>query len=375
MTIENTDENCYWLTNVLETTLMRIWYSTTISSNGYYCKKLMKKFLYETSDDNNELSFKLHDFGYRGVSSEETAGIGGMSHLVNFMGTDTTAANTYANEYYNSEDEYKMYGYSIPASEHSVACSFGKDHEEEYFLNMLEQYPTGLVSIVSDTYDVFNFVKTMGTKHKEKILAREGTVVFRPDSGEPVEVNMKLVDILWNVFGGTYNNKGYKVLNPHVRLIQGDGIDIDMIEKILSTAKTNGYSAENWVFGSGGGLLQKFDRDTQKFAIKASYGTRRVEGSHGYITQEFDLVKTPATSKSKRSKAGILKLHKTDDGFMTISSVSETKAQFNSYVDELEIVFENGEIKRYQSFDEIREIANNQLENEFKKEIETIYLK
>jgi len=371
MTIENTDDNCYWLTNALETMLMRIWFPITVATNGFYAKKEIAEFLEDTGCSLDGLDFKLHDFGYRGVQSEESAGIGGMSHLVNFMGTDTTAANTYANEYYNPDVQYKMYGVSVPASEHSVECSWGRDDEEGYFLNMLDNYPTGIVSIVSDGYDVFNFVKTMGTKFKEKILARNGVVVFRPDSGDPVEVNMKLFDTLWNIFGGTYNDKGYRVLDPHVRLIQGDGIVFDMknstINKMLSMAKANNIAADNWVFGSGGGLLQKWDRDTQKFAIKASFGIRKIEGSHGYALKELDLVKTPVTSKGKTSKSGKLKLHPHNGGFTTISSADNTKEQFAGYIDALETVFENGEIKRFQTFDEIRKIAGEFLEIEMNK--------
>ena len=371
MTIENTDEEAYWLTNALETMLMRIWYPITVATNGFYAKKEIAEFLEETGCSLDGLNFKLHDFGYRGVSTEESAGIGGMAHLVNFMGTDTTAANSYANEYYNSEVQYKMYGFSVPASEHSVACSWGRKDEEGYFLNMLKQYPTGIVSIVSDTYDVFNFVKSMGTKFKEKILERNGVVVFRPDSGDPVEVNMKLFDILWEIFGGTYNEKGYRLLNPHVRLIQGDGITFDLedstIKKILSIAKANKIAADNWVFGSGGGLLQKWDRDTQKFAIKASFGVRKIIGSHGYALQELDLVKTPVTSKGKTSKAGQLKLHPNMGGFTTISSADTPKEQFNSYIDAMDVVFEDGEIKRTQTFDEIRKLANEYLAVEMKK--------
>ena len=371
MTIENTDDNCYWLTNALETMLMRIWYPITVATNGFYAKKELAGFLEDTGCSLEGLDFKLHDFGYRGVQSEESAGIGGMAHLVNFLGTDTTAANSFANEYYNPDVAYKMYGFSVPASEHSVACSWGKDKEEGYFVNMMEQYPTGIVSIVSDTYDVYNFVRTMSKKHREAILAREGVVVFRPDSGDPIEVNMKLFDILWNTFGGTYNDKGFRVLDEHVRLIQGDGIVFDLeessINKILSMAKANQIAADNWVFGSGGGLLQKWDRDTQKFAIKASFGIRKIEGSHGYVLRELDLVKTPVTSKSKRSKSGRLKLHPMNDSFTTISSADTPKELFSSYVDALELVFENGEIKREQTFDEIREIANSYLEVETEK--------
>lgn len=349
MTIENTDPNAFWLTNVMETLLMKIWYPITVATNSFYSKVKIREYLMETADTLDSLPFKLHDFGYRGVSSEESAGIGGSAHLINFMGTDVIGAITFADKYYNGG----MIAFSVPASEHSVACAFGPNAEEQYFLNMLKQYPTGIVSIVSDTYNIYDFVKCMSTKYRNKILEREGTVVFRPDSGDPVEVNSRLIDILWDIFGGSYFN-GYKLLDSHIRLIQGDGIDIDMIDKILNMAKLKGFSADNWVFGSGGGLLQKFDRDTQKFAIKASYGEIKGKG--------FPISKDPVTSSNKKSKPGMLKLIGSIDNFMTISSDDNTPEQFNGYIDNLETVFENGEIKREQSFEEIRNISNKFLD-------------
>ncbi|MFW6219725.1 MAG: nicotinate phosphoribosyltransferase [bacterium] len=357
-TIENTDPNCYWLTNIVETLLLKLWYPITVATNSWYCKKMIKKYLKASGGVTDGLLFKLHDFGYRGVSSEEQAGIGGMSHLVNFMGTDTIRGIVFADNYYNSG----ICGYSVPASEHSVACSFGKENEEEYFLNMLKTYPTGIVSIVSDTYDVFNFVKTMSNKHKKEILNREGTCVFRPDSGDPVEVNSILIDLLWDIFGGKFVN-GYKLLPPQIRLIQGDGIDRKMLKKIMKMLVAKQYSVDNIVFGSGGGLLQKFDRDTCKFAIKASYGERIINGK----LEKFEIIKTPVTSKSKRSKGGMLKLHKSGKYFNTFSSTNDTNQMFNSYMDELETVYENGEILREQSFDEIRKLSEKYLDLESDK--------
>jgi nicotinamide phosphoribosyltransferase len=252
-------------------------------------------------------------------------------------------------------------GYSVPATEHSVACSFGKEHENEYFLNVMKIYPTGLVSIVSDTYDVFNFVGTMSATYRELIVNRNGTVVFRPDSGDPIIVNSRLIDILWNTFGGTIVN-GFKLLIPQVRLIQGDGIDRHTLLNIMEMLISKGYSVDNIVFGSGGGLLQKFNRDTNKFAIKASHGERIVDG----VLVKYEISKDPITSKSKRSKAGELKLIKTDSGFTTVSSVDYSEAEFNAFVDELEVVFEDGEILREQNFVEIRELSEFYLNFELK---------
>lgn len=348
MTIENTDPLCAWLTNHCETNLMKMWAPITVATNSYYCKKTIAKYLERTGGDLANLPFKLHDFGYRGVSSEETAGILGMAHLTSFLGTDNLAGILYAQEYYNQS---AMAGFSVPASEHSVACSFGPDKEEEYFLNLLDTYPSSaIISVVSDTYNVYDFVENMSKNHKERIMEREGKIVYRPDSGDPVEVNSRLVDILWNRFGGTYKNS-FKVLPPQVGIIQGDGIDAQMIDNILLMAKAKGFSADNWVFGSGGGLLQKFDRDTQQFAIKASYG----EKTYGEEVKGFNIKKNPITSKSKGSKSGKMILHKTGN-YMTFTS---NDSNYSTYTNELELVFEDGEILKEWNFEEIRHLINS----------------
>lgn len=361
MTIENTDDRCAWLTNHCETILMKLWAPITIATNSFYCRRTIAKYLERTGGDLSNLPFKLHDFGYRGVSSEESAGILGMSHLTSFMGTDTLAAILYSKKYYDGA----MSGFSVPASEHSVACSFGPDKEQKYFLNMLDTYPdSAIVSVVSDTYDVFNFVEIMGKEYKDRIMARSGKVVFRPDSGDPVEVNSRLIDILWNRFGGTYVN-GFKLLPAQVGLIQGDGIDAAMIEKILQMAKAKGFSSDNWVFGSGGGLLQKFDRDTQKFAIKASYGERTFINQEDLtaqggpdigepVTKGFNIKKDPITAKDKGSKSGKMILHKSS----CYSTMTSNDRGYDSYTNDLDLVFENGEIKREQSFEDIRNLIN-----------------
>lgn len=347
-TIENTDKRCAWLTNHCETNIVKVWAPTTIATNSYYCKKTIAKYLEKTGGDLSNLPYKLHDFGYRGVSSEETASILGMAHLTSFMGTDNLVGILAAQKYYNQDS---MLGFSVPASEHSVACSFGPDKEEEYFLNMLDIYPSeAIISIVSDTYNVYDFVDNISKKYKEKIMARTGRVVFRPDSGDPIEVNSRLIDVLWNRFGGTYKNS-FKLLPPQVGLIQGDGIDANMIEEILSMAKAKGFSADNWVFGSGGGLLQKFDRDTQQFAIKASYGERTYDEE----VKGFNIKKNPVTSKNKSSKSGKMILHKTGN-YVTFTS---NDPHYDSYTNELQLVFEDGEVKKEYGFEEVRNLINS----------------
>jgi nicotinamide phosphoribosyltransferase len=355
VTIENNDPELPWLTNFVETFLMKVWYPITVASNSYAASQIIRRYFEDTSDE-TMIAFQLHDFGYRGVSSEETAAIGGAAHLTSFMGTDTLAAIIYANTHYNPTGDFKMYGFSVPASEHSTATPWGLTEEGEtaYINNMLTLYPTGIVSLVADSKDTFRFAHILGTTFKDRILSRDGRVVVRPDSGDPVEVNVELIQILAECFGTTTNSKGYKVLPTQIRIIQGDGIDREMIGKILEAIKVIGFSAENIVFGSGGGLLQKFDRDTMRFAIKCSYSIRN--------GQVVNVQKDPKTAGgTKTSKAGMLKLVKNDAGlYSTVSSTQLSKEDFATIKDELEVVFHNGRMTRFQSFDEIRTIVAEQ---------------
>jgi len=293
----------------------------------------------EDTGDPTLIDFKLHDFGYRGVSCDEQAGIGGMAHLTSFMGTDTVKGIITAQQYYNAQ----MCGFSIPASEHSTMTSWGKDHELDAFRNMLDQHPTGLVACVSDSFDIYHACEQYwGTDLKDQILGRDGTLVVRPDSGDPIEVTEKVFEILWKQFGGTTNEKGYRVLDPHIRMIQGDGIDLNMLAMILANFKDKMISADNIAFGSGGGLLQQFNRDTGRFAFKCC---------HAIINGESrDIFKSPIAG-SKPSKKGYLTLQKNDGGaFETIND------RVLHYSDEnlLEPVYENGVLLKDQTFAEIK---------------------
>jgi nicotinamide phosphoribosyltransferase len=326
MTVENTDPNCFWLTNFLETLLVQVWYPTTVATLSRECKIVIAKYMSETSDSMDGLQFKLHDFGCRGVSSMESAGIGGAAHLVNFMGTDTVPALVVSRRYYGES----MAGYSIPAAEHSTITSWTKSEEGRAFGNMLEQYPDGLVAVVSDSYDIYNACdKLWGEELRGRVLGRNGTLVIRPDSGNPCDVVPAILKILWERFGGTTNSKGYKVLDPHVRVIQGDGVNLVSIGHILGEVKDAGFSADNLAFGMGGALLQSINRDTQKFAFKASYAV--VNG------EEREVFKQPVTDSGKNSKRGKLKLAVDDEG------VYDTVPYDVICRDRLETVFENGE--------------------------------
>lgn len=340
MTIENTDPACFWLTNYLETLLVQTWYGSTVATLSREIKKLLLQFLRETGTP-ELVDFKLHDFGFRGVSSVETAGIGGAAHLVNFMGTDTLEAITCIRRYYNTK---AMPGFSIPAAEHSTITSWGRDNEVLAYANMLMQYPKGLVACVSDSYDIYNACEHLwGDTLRTHVLERDGTLVVRPDSGNPAEVVLNVMEILGQKFGVDTNRSGYKLLNPKVRVIQGDGVEYSSIRAILQTLRNHGWSADNIAFGMGGALLQKLDRDTQKFALKCSWADIGGEGR--------DVYKQPVTDTGKNSKRGRLKLVRSSSGLY------DTVPESAPGNDILTTVFESGMLVREFSFEEVRNAA------------------
>ena len=342
MTIENTDPKCFWLTNYVETLLLKIWYPITVATTSFYIKKLIKNNLEASADNLDGLDFKLHDFGYRGVSSEESAAIGAAAHLINFKGTDTIAGIEFLRKYYSAP----VAGFSIPASEHSTITSWGEDGELEAYENMLDQYKDSpIVACVSDSYNIYEACRMWG-KLKDKIIKNNQTLVVRPDSGDPVEVILGCLAILNEEFGSTINTKGYKLLK-NVRIIWGDGINgSGEITKILYKMQEAGYSADNIAFGMGGGLLQKLDRDTQKFAIKCSAVI-----IDGKVREVF---KNPSTDPGKRSKKGFLDLVEKGCGsdVMTWSVPTRTETSFcpQSVMD---TVFENGKITKEYTYEEI----------------------
>jgi nicotinamide phosphoribosyltransferase len=292
----------------------------------------------------------MHDFGFRGVSSHESAGIGGMAHLVNFKGTDTVPAMEFAMAFYNAPID--GLAYSVAATEHSIMTACGKDGEVEVVNQLLNEYPTGILSVVSDSYDIYNFVdNVLGKTFKDRILKREGIFVVRPDSvtpdhPTPEDEMVWLAENLFKNFGGTINTKGYKVINPKIRLLWGDGIEIEGIEKILDKLDVAGFAAENVAcFGMGGGLLQKINRDTMRFAFKSSAQKR---GS-----QWFDVFKNPK-DESKASKKGKLKLVRVEGAH---GKAFTTVKESDEGVDALVTVFENGNLVKEYTFEEVRNNA------------------
>lgn len=344
-TIENTDPECFWLTTWLETALLRaIWYPTTVATQSYSIKRVILDALEKTGDP-SLIDFKLHDFGARGVSSLESAGIGGAAHLVNFMGTDTISGILFAREYYNAG----IAGFSIPAAEHSTITSWGRDNEVKAYDNMLTQFakPGSIVAVVSDSYDIFNAAsKLWGEELRDKVIASGATVVIRPDSGDPVAVNKQLIQILDQKFGSTVNTKGFKVLN-NVRLIQGDGVNELTVRSILGAFMALGYSADNIAFGMGGALLQQVDRDTQKFAMKCSSAC--VDGKW------IDVQKDPVTDSGKKSKAGRVTLWASGGEFQ--SGVAQPKGWTDKGIGwalALEEVYRDGKLIKEIDFATVR---------------------
>ncbi len=349
MTIENTDPKCFWLTNFLETLLMQIWYPCTVATISREVKKTVTKFYEETATPGSEagIDFVLNDFGFRGVSSVESAGLGGSAHLINFNGSDTIAGSVLVMNYYKAQ---KAYGMSVPATEHSVCTLLGEKGELDVFKHVLDTFPTGIVACVSDSYNIFRAAESYwGEELKTQVLEREGTLVIRPDSGDPIQTLLKLFEILFEKFDYQINEKGFKVLPPQVRVIQGDGVNYDSIIEIYEALKTNGISAENLVLGMGGALLQKLDRDTQKFAIKCSYA--EVEGTGVKVQKNpMELDKQGnLTTSFKKSKGGKLKLVKEEGGYRTVETT-----QSSDLKDELITVFENGRVLEEYNFEQIR---------------------
>ena len=351
MTIENTDPECYWLTNFLETLLVQVWYPCTVATLSNQVKKVITQYYTETATPGAGTDFVLNDFGFRGVSSVESAKIGGAAHLLNFSGSDNLAGSLMAMEYYDAQ---KVYGLSIPATEHSICTLLGREGELEVFRHVLKTFPTGTIACVSDSFNIFRACKEYwGTELRNEILGRDGTLVIRPDSGDPVMTLLEIFEILFTHFGYTVNGKGYKVLPPQLRVIQGDGVNYNEIGNIYEALKNNGISAENLVLGMGGALLQKVDRDTQKFALKCSCAV--ING------KEVKVAKSPAemnaqgdiTESFKKSKGGRLKLLKLNGAFKTVNEDDEPGEE-----NLLQTVFENGNLINTFTFEQVKTNVN-----------------
>ncbi|XP_054163221.1 nicotinamide phosphoribosyltransferase-like [Oppia nitens] len=360
-TVENTDPDVPWITNWFETLLLQCWYPMTVATLSREQKVIISQYMYETADSLDKVVFQLHDFGYRGVSSVEQAAIGGAAHLVNFKGTDTLAGIQMIDKYYSEE----MAGFSVPATEHSTMTTWAAfanpdallDGELKACEHMLKEFPDGIISVVSDSYDIYECCeKIWGDKLKDMVIERGNTsgnvLVIRPDSGNPVEVLPKILDILYKAFKNDchINSKQFKVLPNYLRIIQGDAINIDSLKTILDKIKECRFSIENLVFGSGGSLLMRVHRDTNRCAFKCSYA--EIDG------RPINVYKDPKTDPNKTSKKGILSLefNEKNQKFITHEEQQDPNKKI-AINDLLETVFQNGKLIKEYTFQEIRERA------------------
>jgi nicotinamide phosphoribosyltransferase len=377
-TVENTHPDFFWLTNYLETLIScQMWQPITSATIAYEYKKLLQKYSLETTGSIEGVQWQGHDFSMRGMSSLESSILSGMGHLTSFTGTDTIPA------IYSLETSYRakgLIGASVPATEHSVMCMGTKDDEIGTFKDLLNKYPTGILSVVSDTWDLWKVCTEYLPQLKSEILARDGKLVIRPDSGDPVSiicgdllakgtrmpaitpVQKGVIELLWDTFGGIVNEQGYKVLDSQIGAIYGDSITLDRAREICERLKAKGFASTNIVLGIGSYTYQYNTRDTFGFAMKATYGevlikdslvTNDTPGEYTYRVEAREIFKDPITDDgTKRSAKGLLKVDIDDSGdFILIDRASRTQQEEG----QLKTVFLDGKLVLETTLDEIRE--------------------
>lgn len=346
LTVENTDPAVPFITSYIETMALRLWYPITVATRGYHMKDTIRKY-FEMTSDTMDLSFALLDFSARGCSSYETNQIGGAAHLVNFLGSDSMAAIDYVKQFYGGQ----VQGYSVPATEHSIMCAYGQNNELDSFERILAAAPAGgILSVVSDTWNIYEAVEKWITL-KDKVAEKGITLVIRPDSGDIDHVLRKLLPRIREGFGAVENSRGFDVLN-NVKVLWGDGMDEHTIYTPFDVAYSCGIAADSVMAGSGGGLMQAdIDRDTCKFAFKASNIT--IAG------KDIPIAKDPITDPGKMSKKGRMVLSTfvdVDTNKWTYGTVTSSDRFYDQVqeVDILEPVYRNGELLKEDTMDEIR---------------------
>jgi nicotinamide phosphoribosyltransferase len=337
----NTDPKYWWATSFFETALLRaVWYPTTVGTISWLAKQQIKVALERTSDNTHLVRHILHDYGARGVSSQESAALGGLAHLVNFSQSDTVPGILAAKKYYNAVDPSN----SGPNSEHAGFCAWGRDNEVGAMRNMLELFAdNGVALLLTDTYDHEHAVKNlMGGELKEAIQNFPGLVGARPDSGDVVQVTSDTTEWLMEKFGYTVNSKGFKILPDYLRVVQGDGVRRETLPRVFAEMERRGLAADNAVFGMGGGLLQHCNRDTLEFGMKAN--AAKVNG------EWRDTAKAPTADSMKRSKGGRLALQYVDGDYRTVRRESIPPEE-----NVLRPVFRNGQLLKKWDFSELIE--------------------
>lgn len=359
LVIYNTDERFFWLTNYLETILStNIWGMCTSATTAHEYKKILTQYALETDGSTEFVNWQGHDFSFRGMYGAEAAMMSGAAHLLSFTGTDTIPAIDFLEDYYGANSDLELVGGSVAATEHSVMCAGGMDNELETFRRLIEDiYPEGIVSIVSDSWDFWQVMTDFTVRLKDKILARNGKVVFRPDSGDPVKVicgdadapvgspeYKGAVECLWDVFGGSTSSKGYKLLDAHVGVIYGDSITFERARAICAGLKAKGFASTNIVFGIGSYTYQYVTRDTDGFAVKATFA--KVAG------QDREIFKAPKTGDgTKNSAKGLVAVYKNADGKLYLKDQA-TWDEVNQC--EFIPVFENGRLLNETTLAQVR---------------------
>lgn len=365
LTIENTKPEFFWLTNYLETLMsLALWKPSTCATLAYEYRVLLDRFCKITGGDPTFVQFQGHDFSMRGMDRIEAAAASGAGHLLSFVGTDTIPAIAYLEKYYGGNIQEELIGCSIPASEHSVMCALGQDEMEAYKHLITKVYPNGFVSIVSDTWDLWKVLTHVIAGLKEVILSRDGKVVIRPDSGDPADIicgdpkaadgtpaAKGVIEILWEIFGGTTTDKGYKLLDPHIGVIYGDAITLTSCADICERLAAKGFASTNMVYGVGSFTYQYNTRDTFGFALKSTYA--RINGD------EVMLFKDPVTDKGsiKKSQRGMVVVNY--DGTYSQGYGEEDRAAMERE-DLLQDLFVDGKLVRTVSLGDIRKLLRTQ---------------
>ena len=369
LTIENTVPECFWVTNFIETLFScEQWICCTSATIALEYRKILDGWAKTTGADPDFVAFQGHDFSMRGMTSLQSAAKSGAGHLLSFDGTDTIPAIAFLEYFYGANIEEELVGTSIPATEHSVMCAYGEDEIESFTRIIHDVYPGGLVSIVSDTWDLWHVLTKILPSLKNEIMARDGRVVIRPDSGDPVDIitgathsyspphavdtpeQKGVVELLWDTFGGTVNEKGYKVLDPHVGTIYGDSITMERAEAICDRLAQKGFASSNIVLGIGSYTYQHVTRDTFGFALKSTWCMINGVERAIYKDPVTDLnhMKKSLTGKVvvQRDKQGELMVvdHLTDDQWVEL---------VNDGHDVMEPVFRDGLLLREESYERI----------------------
>lgn len=369
LTITNTVDHAYWLVNFLETILScSLWQPITSATIAREYLKIGRQFAIETTGDSSFAQWQSHDFSHRGMSSLESACLSGAAHLaVGLTGTDTLPAIEFLEQYYGANVDTELVGASVPASEHSVVCFGGMDDEIGTFVRMLDTFPKGILSMVSDTWSLPRVITHILPALKDKIMARDGKLVIRPDSfwtdpvdcicgfdgyhpqmaklneAEIVSIRKGVVESLWDLFGGTVSATGYKLLDSHIGDIYGDSITLARYKRINERLKAKGFASVNWLDGVGSFTYQYNTRDSFGMAVKATYGV--VNGA------PIQVFKDPVTDDGmKKSAKGLLQVVETPQGYVLHDCVTPEQEAASA----LTTVFKDGKLVRETTLAEIR---------------------